>query len=105
MSTSRLVFALALTFAAACSSNKDDGPPTTCGTYAAMEAKCNGGDGVRAIARTTCEDAQKDKATNAFSAMIALEADCAEKQTDCAAYAACVETAKAETTPPGMLGR
>lgn len=103
MSTSRVVFALVLMLAAAaCEKKEGGGSPTVCGKYADMEAKCNGGDGVRSIARSTCEDAQQDKDRDAFSAMIALEATCAQTEPACDAYAACIEKAKENTTPPGM---
>jgi hypothetical protein len=78
--------------------------PTPCDKYAEMEVRCNdkGGEGVRGVARQFCESAQKDKDTEVLSAMIALEAECAQTETACDAYHACIEKKKAETTPPGL---
>jgi hypothetical protein len=101
MLTSRLALALALSLtAAACGKST----PSYCDKYAAMEVKCSdkGGEGVRGIARSFCESAQKDKDTDLMAAMIALEAECAQTETECAAYAACIEKKKDETTPPGL---
>ena len=106
MNALRLVAVLALA-AAACGKSKSESsstPQTRCDKYAAMEVKCSGhsGEDVRAMAKQFCESSAKDKDSNVMAAMISLEADCAETETECDAYKACVEKKKSETTPPGL---
>jgi hypothetical protein len=100
MSIARAALALLLPFAAACGK----GTPTKCDKYASMEVKCNdpGGEGVRGVATTFCESSLKTKDTDALAAMISLEVECAQTETECDPYHACIEKKKDETPPPGL---
>jgi hypothetical protein len=91
-----LVLALAL---GGCAKKKK----THCEQYAEMEVRCGdvNGEGVRSIATSFCEKAQEDK-DDVMSAMIALEAECANQHTECEAYKDCIEKAKQENDPPGL---
>jgi hypothetical protein len=82
---------------------KKSGKKTHCEQYAEMEVRCGdvNGEGVRSVAKSYCEKAQKDK-DDLMGAMIALEAECANQETECDAYQACIEKAKQDNQPPGL---
>ena len=73
---------------------------THCEQYAEMEVKCGdvNGEGVRSIAKSFCEKAQKDK-DDVMGKMISLEAECANQETECEAYKACIDKAKETNSP------
>jgi hypothetical protein len=79
---------------------KGAGTSEVCTKYADMEIKCGEGtgEGARPTIVSFCEKARGGE-KDIMSQMLALEIKCAETTTDCAAYAACVEKSKAETSP------
>ena len=86
---------LLLVLFAACDKKKD----SLCDRYADLEVRCGGyGEGARGIATSTCEKAQKP-GDDVMLKMIKIESACALPDTDCDAYKACVEKAKAENSP------
>lgn len=76
-------------------------PPASpvCEKYAKFEIECGGaGEDARPTILDFCAKARAG-AKEATYQLIALESTCAEASADCAAYKACVEKKKAETSP------
>ncbi len=70
-----------------------------CEKYAKFEIECGGaGEDARPTILDFCAKARAG-AKEATYQLIALESTCADESADCAAYKACVEKKKAETTP------
>jgi hypothetical protein len=103
MTITRWVPVLAVALALGGCEKKGDGKKSHCEQYAEMEVRCGdvNGEGVRGVAKSFCEKAQKDK-DDLMNAMIALEAECANQNTECEPYKACIEKAKQDNPPPGL---
>ncbi len=109
MKPGRLLLAFALVMLGGCESKPKakSGPASICERYAELEVRCGGYTGAEAketleVAADYCVKARAGDKADVMSALIALESECAAKETECEAYQACVEKAKDETDPPGM---
>jgi hypothetical protein len=109
MKLRRLLLVLVIVVLGACESKGKPKPGTgsVCERYAELEVRCGGYTGDEAketlkLAAEYCTKARAGDKEDVMSALIALESECAAKETECAAYEACVEKAKDETDPPGM---